>query len=399
MLPKPENTIATKEGYITEVATQTVAEVKSAIFLHECGQFSASSQLADLLGRNTRIAAAIDTRCKGVVALPFSLEPADDSKEAKRYADEVTEFWWDRFPEALLSDMLRGAVPIGFQPGELTFDIEEKRWMPRLHPWHTCNWEWSDQETKWLAYTGDSKILHITPGDGQWWMAYQSPVRPWMRGIVRCLGLEDTIRSLAVTDWARWCERHGIPIAIAEIPEAQITTDAGKAFASDVRTMGSKGVVRIPTGDPDAAKWGLSLLEPKTLSSNGFRELINLVDRDVSIAILGQTLTTEVTGGSLAAAQVHELVRQDYIRSDTRMLETMLRMHVLKFYMLYNHGPESVVLTPWPKWDTRRPGQMLEQANTLKAVGDAAAAIKAAWPNVDMQALAARFEIELSKSS
>jgi len=92
---------------------------------------------------------------------------------------------------------------------------------------------------------------------------------------------------------------------------------------------------------------------------------------------------------------VHELVRQDYIRADVRVLETILRAQVLRYYMLYNHGPESVILTPWPKWDTRRPGEMLEQANTLKAIGDAAERIKAAFPDVDVDDLARRFEIKL----
>ncbi len=393
----PTHLDATREAWITQVAEWTVGEVKTAIWNHESGTFHDSALLAESLDRNPRISAALDTRCKGVVGLPFSLEPADDSEKAQAFVDLLAPLWWDLFPEALLGETLRWIVTTGLMPAEMTAraDAKTKLWFPVLHPWHLSNVWWDDTAATLRTYTMRGDQLAITPGDG-WWVCFAAGVtRPWMRGVVRCLGIDDTVRGLAVTDWAKWSERHGIPIALAKIPHDQFTSPAGKAFRSDVRTMGSKGVVGLPTAEKDAAQWGLSFLEPGSQSWEGFQQLIAHADKDIAIAILGQSLTTEVSVGSLAAAQVHELVRQDYIKADARVLETTLREQVLKPFMVWNWGPEAAGLAPWPKWDTRRPGEMLQQATTLKAIGDAIANVKNASPRVDVVALLEQFQIPL----
>lgn len=380
---------------MSQVAEWSIADVKTAVLNHEAGDFYDSGLLVDYMDRNPRISGALDTRCKGVVGLPFSLEPADDSPEAEKYRDEVQEWWWEIFPESLLSGLMRSVVGMGYAPAEMTFHPLEKRWMPGLHPWHQSNWYRNTYSNKWECYQGKGALTVVEPGRGQWVLLEAASYRSWMRGIVRCLGLDSTSRELAVTDWLRWCEKHGMPIVKASVPTDQINTQAGKSFRSGMRTMGREGVVGIPTVGRDLAPWDAEYLEPKTVSWAGFRELINHCDRDVAIGILGQTLTTDVKGGSLAAAQVHELVRQDYIRADVEVLSTTLRKQVLFFYMLYNHGPESVKLTPWPKWDTRRPSQALDEAATIKAIGDAIEKIKTASPRVDVDALLEKFAIPL----
>lgn len=396
-MPRPEHTEARQEAWISQVNAWTVEQVKSAIFSHECGDFANSALIAEALDRNPRISAALDTRCKGVVGLPFDVEPADESAAAQDIAAELNERWWDLFPESLLSDVLRWIVVVGLCPAELIAERDEsaKRWLPRVLPWHPTNWRHDETDGLYKTFDRRGEQFSITPGDGWWVMFAASVSRPWMRGIVRCLGIDDSMRGLAVTDWARWSERHGIPIALAKLPLSAVSTDAGKAFASDVRTMGGRGVVRLPQGDADAPSWDLSFLEPKTLSWQGFKELIEHADRDVSIAILGQTLTTEVKGGSLAAAQVHELVRQDYIRADVRGLETTLREQVLKPYVRWNFGDAAVARTPWPRWDTRRPTDTIDTATTLDLIGDAVAKLKQASDRVDVDAILASFQIPM----
>lgn len=392
---QPKNRQPTEESWVSQVASWSVADVKTAVLNHESGDFSSTGMLVDYMDRNPRISGALDTRCKGVVGLPFSLEPADESPEAERYRDEIQEWWWEVFPESLLSGLMRFVVGMGFAPAETTYGVAEKRWMPELHPWHVANWYRNLYAKQWECYQGIGRLAAIEPGKGQWVLLEASSYRSWMRGVVRCLGIDDTLREIAVTDWARWCEKHGVVVTEARIPADQINTAAGKSFRSGLRTMGREGVVGVPTVPRDQPEWGVGYVEPKTVSWAGLRELINHCDRDVAIGILGQTLTTEVKGGSLAAAQVHELVRQDYIRADVEILSTTLRKQILHYYMLYNHGPESVRLTPWPKWDTRRPSQALDEAKTLQAIGTAIDQIKKASPRVDVDALLEKFAIPL----
>lgn len=394
MAPRPKNERPTGEAWVTQIASWSIAQVKAAILDHESGDFRDSALLFDYMDRNPRINAALDTRCKGVVGLPLTIEPADASTKAKAYADEVTELWWTIFSESLLAGMLRSVCGMGFGPGEVTYASIEKRWIPTVHPWHCSNLYRNTYSNEWNAYQDMGQLLTIHPGDGQWLMLEASAHRTWMRGIVRCLSLSDTSRGSATTDWMRWSEKHGIAITKATLPQEQVNSDAGKAFAAGLRTMGREGVIKIPATGSDEPGWGVDYLEPKTATWQGFPALINQADKDVAIGILGQSLTTEVQGGSLAAAQVHELVRQDYIRADVQTLSTALRGQVLAYYMLYNHGPDSVKLTPWPKWDTSRPGETLERAKTLALVAESISKLALASPTVDVDALLDSFAIK-----
>ena len=58
-----------------------------------------------------------------------------------------------------------------------------------------------------------------------------------------------------------------------------------------------------------------------------YERFCEYLDKQVSKAVLGQTLTTETPregGGSRAAAQVHDAVRRDIMESDARRLGATL---------------------------------------------------------------------------
>jgi phage gp29-like protein len=62
-----------------------------------------------------------------------------------------------------------------------------------------------------------------------------------------------------------------------------------------------------------------------------YERLIDFLNREMSKAWLGQTLTTDITGqsGSVAASQVHEQVRRDILADDLRKEALTLRRDLL----------------------------------------------------------------------
>ena len=68
-----------------------------------------------------------------------------------------------------------------------------------------------------------------------------------------------------------------------------------------------------------------------------------------AISIAGQNLTTEVSGGSYAAATVHDFIRRDYIEHDEQVLSTTLHNGPLKWWALFNFGTDEA---PWLRWNT-----------------------------------------------
>lgn len=382
---------------VPTLSSWSITAIREALDAHERGNFSASALLADALGRNPRIEAATQTRVLGALGLPFTLEAAETN--ARRSASTAREFlppWSKVAPESVLSDLLRWSALIGVAFAEVWWETSATRWVPRMRSVHPYYVQWRDYEGRYVVQT-ERGIEPITPGSG-WIVFGQSSERPWMRGVVRCLGLESEIRTLAVRDWARWSEAHGLPVKKVKVP-AQAPAEERDAFFDDIVDMGSSGTVLLPQGETEQQSFDVELLEALGKESEGFDRLISLMSTDISIAILGQNLTSEVSGGSFAAAKVHDRVRQDYLEADTQSLSTALREQVLQPWALYNRGDAE--LAPWPCWDASIPEDRAQLATTLATTGAALAAWdQALAPQgvaVDVEALAARMNLPLRK--
>jgi phage gp29-like protein len=73
-----------------------------------------------------------------------------------------------------------------------------------------------------------------------------------------------------------------------------------------------------------------------------YENFCTYLDRQVSKAVLGQTLTTEMPreGGSRAAAQVHQAVRRDILSADARRLAATITQDLIRPIVDLNFGPQ-----------------------------------------------------------
>ena len=78
----------------------------------------------------------------------------------------------------------------------------------------------------------------------------------------------------------------------------------------------------------------------QTGSMDLYERLCDWLDRQMSKAVLGQTLTTEVKSGSLAAARVHEEVRADIERADAKQLAATLNRYLVRPIIELNRGAQ-----------------------------------------------------------
>ncbi len=397
-MPTPTREQRTAHSYWTvpTLSSWTVAGVRCALDEHERGNFELSAQLAEAMERNPRIYSAINTRVKGATGLPFAIEPNDKAPTArgKRVAEALMGAWYSIAPEKVVADLLRWAVLLGVAFAEVVWRTEGGAWLPSLRVVHPYWVQFNEAANGFEVHTREG-LVPITPGDGWLVFGYASE-RPWMRGVVRCLSLEDTVRGLAVRDWARWSEVHGLPIRKAVVPQ-RATEDEKDRFFDDVSALGSETTVLAPTAEGDGNSFDLALVEAKDTGWEGFARLIEFTASDVSIAVLGQNLSTEVTRGSLAAAKVHDRVRQDYLEDDAETLSSALHEQVLEPWARFNYG--DVRLAPWPCWDASTPEDRAALATTWQTAGNAAQAWNTALASqgkaVDLVALAERWDVPL----
>lgn len=81
--------------------------------------------------------------------------------------------------------------------------------------------------------------------------------------------------------------------------------------------------------------------EPSRASSvDAFERLVEFCNKEISTAVLGGNLTTEVSGGALASTQVHQEIRGDIVEADANVIQSGFNQ-VIKHIVQVNTG-ESV---------------------------------------------------------
>lgn len=346
---KGEARIIYRQIPITTIQTDwTVEQTRRALNQHVAGMFDQSAQLVDAIVGDDRIQATLGSRTGGLFGRPVRFKPANDSSAAR----EVLDAWvgaWDRImPEPVLRGMGEWTVMMGFMAGPITWDTSGKDWIPLLQPWHPRYTWYLPQYFSYVATTQDG-LAPIKSGGGKWFLhAPHGEYRGWMRGAVRPTAQPWLIRNMTYRDWARYSERHGMPILRCYAPASGDPVQRER-FAQTMANIGQETGVMLPQGVDEQFSYDVDYLEASDQSWQAFPGLIDRCDMSIVLAILFQNLTTEVKEGSFAAARVHGDVRQSALASDNNGYRLSIRNGLGRPFAAFNYGdPE---LAPFTDWD------------------------------------------------
>jgi len=374
----------------------SVGQVKAALYQHERGNFSLSAQLIDRFFWDDRIKGVTDTRINALSGLPVSIDVADDDAGEDASANDpvckaLRNSWPAMFPDAELKVLRRWGLYLGVGVGQLLWDTGDEA-RPRLKVWHPqyLYWRW-DTRSFWITtMQGPAEIL---PGDKQWVLytpyGYQLG---WLDGLVRSLAIPFMCRQWAFRDWARSSEVHGLPIRGLVVPSEAKREDKDRAL-QDIAALGRESVVMLPRASDDDM-FDLKLIEAAADSHKTFKELINQCNSSIAITLLGQNLTTEVSEGSRAAAQVHDRVRGDFLKSDATSTAECLRDQVVKPWAQLNFGtaPDDA---PKPSWPVDPPEDKTDKSLALSQLATALQTFDTAAAPVDKRAVLEDYDVPL----
>jgi phage gp29-like protein len=332
------------------LSSWTNTSLTTARIIADGGTLSYASELVDELRADSRVAGVLPQRVNGLLGLPLTFEASGDGRRKGRavHALEADEDWYAIAPEHELADLQTWGLLLGVGLAELVWSSNERgRMIPRLKVWDPrwLRYEWRTR--RWLLRTDDEGEIEVILGGGKWvlYTPYGAS-RPWAKGLWRALAKWWLLKSFAIDDWARHGEMHGSPIRVGLAPEGSQAKDRDD-FATDLAEIGRDTSIVPPPG------YKLELAEAKAKTWEQFPKQIETANAELSILLVGQNLTSEVQGGSFAAARVHENVRDDLIRFDAEALATCLREQVLTWWAEFNFGDAR--LAPWPNWDTKPP--------------------------------------------
>jgi phage gp29-like protein len=288
---------------------------------------------------------------------------------------------------------------VGIGLAELLWeDRDAEVWVPRIKIWHPqfIQWDWQKRVYRVITEGGiidlprTNKDVH---SDGHWLVytpyGYQYG---WLQGLVRCLGRLYMGRGWTYRDWFRQSEAHGKPVDMAIVPAAA-PIDKKRQFFSQVANRGADTAVLVEH-DENGRGYDLKFLEATGRTWEVFEKLLDRVNVDIAVAVLGQNLTTEIQSGSLAAAKVSDRVRADFLRRDAETLTKTLHAQVLHWWALYNFNDAG--LAPMPEFEIDPPEDDVQDATTLKLIAESLSVFKSAEAPVDQREILERYNVPQS---
>ena len=295
--------------------------------------------------KDAHLAALLQTRKLAVLSLDYEVLPYSRSRRDREIADFISEVVFRvQDLEGALLDLL-DALGKGFALAELIWDVDQDRAVVK--------------ELRWIPQRKVTFVGSLTPRlltQGASWEGEEPPA--WKviyhrykarsgydsrAGLLRVVGWMYLFKNYALKDWAAFNEVFGMPLRLGKYDAAASPADR-EALVQAIRSLGSDAAGVISKNTEIEFVEAHSRLAGNV---NPYEVLAEFCNREMSKAILGQTLTTDTAGstGTYAAARVHSQVRRDLVQADAQSLAQTLREQLLRPLVGFNFGWDQAV--PW----------------------------------------------------
>jgi phage gp29-like protein len=316
-----------------------------------------SDLFADMEEKDAHIFSEMSKRKRALLTLDWDVQPPRDATpEEKKLAAWVRECLQDMtFFEDMTLDGLDG-IGHGFSALEMTWGRVDRMWLPqkvdrRPQRWFMTPWDNRDDiRLRGLEATGSP----LWPFG---WIVHRHRAKSGYvarSGLHRVLVWPYLFKNYGVRDLMEFLEIYGIPLRIGKYP-AGSSQDEKDALLRAVIGIGHNAAGIIPQE---------MMIEFKEAASgsghNPHLSQIDYMERSISKAILGGTLTSQADGKSSthALGNVHNEVRHDLMVSDARQLEATFTRDLIYPIVALNKGITDIRRLPRLKFETREPADM-----------------------------------------
>lgn len=395
----------------------TVGDCRGVITLLDFGQFQLASWMIEQMLWNPRVRGVLETRLNGLVGTEIRWEPGKKNDTARRAARDIVEDWPQMVNAATRKALSQWGLLLGLGLGQKNWYLSPltRRMIPRLQVYHPqwTIWDWTLGAYK--VWTLDGWSIVPSPSllaPGQEWKAPQGGEKQvpdtlrrwvlhepwgqhsWRNGLVHSLWYAWLGHEWARRDQARASEKQGLGIVKIKYPR---TTDktALNLLISKMRRLGQEGVIPVEQGNADDGTSGYDAT-PFEWTGTGHDIIQRTKDSiaiDIAVLLLGHNLTSEAKGGSYAAANVGNLIRDD-IRADDALNEfSTLYSQLIRDWAEVNYGDADAA--PIPIYVTDPPAANQAASMTLWNVTQAVDKLRAAAPGLDFDEIFNRYRIPM----
>lgn len=331
----------------------------------EQGNLRLAVQICEWLLTDDRVTATLDARIDALMGLDPTFEPAKGRKASQAVrALEADEDWFDSYPEHELRQLLRWGILLGAAVARHQWvqrPDHGNRILPMPTFWHPQDLTWGWTSRQWTVRDQNAIEHIVAPGDGEWVMhTPYGRARPWAHGLWRSLARWVLVKSYARADWARHSEKSSVTVVTA--PE-KATPAQRREVATDLAARGADAVVALANG------FDLKVVEVTANTQQIYQAQIDMADKAITIRVRGGNLTTDVEGGSRAAAETQARTGDGAkLKSDALALSTTINQQSLSWWAEFNFGDRK--LAPWPSWPVEPEEDKAARATMVKTLGE-----------------------------
>jgi phage gp29-like protein len=183
---------------------------------------------------------------------------------------------------------------------------------------------------------------------------------PSRAGLLRVCAWMYLFKNYDIKDWVTFAEIYGMPLRLGKY-DSTATKEDKDALIQALVSLGTDAAGIISKNTE------IEFVELVRSTGNVHQALAPFCNSEMSKAVLGQTLTTEVGAkGSYAASKTHGEVRQDLKEADCKSLAETIRVFLFEPLVRFNYRPDAPL--PWMKFHYEPPEDLEKTANVYKAV-------------------------------
>lgn len=287
--------------------------------------------------RDPHYASVLGTRKRAVSSLEITVEAASDDKGDQNIADGVRNLIRHPGFGDMLDDCM-DAIGKGYSVLEMMWDRSGSQWWVKEYIWRDPRFFRLDRVTgRELRLIDEADLFNGIPLAPYKFITHMPRLKsglPIRGGVARLAAAAYMCKAYAVTDWLAFSEVFGMPLRVGRYGPNATEGDI-RTLINAVANIGSDAAAVIP----DSMK--VEFQENGTSSGGNeiFEKLATWIDKQVSKAVLGQTMTAD-DGSSNSQAQVHNDVRGDIQASDARQLENTINRDLIRAFVDLNYGPQ-----------------------------------------------------------
>jgi len=266
---------------------------------------------------DSHVFACIQSRKSGILSLEWDINRGFDKDDNAKLIEDILK----KLDIYKLINEILNAVQFGFQPIEIMWKKKKNGFIfPE---------EMISKPPEWFCFDDDNNLKFRTKENyyGEALPKYKflcpqsNPTydNPYGERTLSRVFWPVTFKKGGMKFWVVFTEKYGMPHLIGKHPRGA-SKDETDTLADSLEQMVQDAIAVIPDDS------SVEIQEAnKSSSAEIYEKLIDKMNAEISKAILGQTLTTEIgENGSYAASNTHMAVRQDIINSDKKLVENTI---------------------------------------------------------------------------